>query len=313
MSNVSVRTATTGDIPALVRLAEQGQDNAANDVSCLPGFPIGSLEAEFQPLVESGAGVVAERDGEIKGYILVRGPFDDFHGGGQGVWSPLGCTFAPTDSVFTSLLTGLGNLEALRGTRMIAITAWASDVTIANSLVQNGFGVRTADAIAPIKHLTDLPVTSGLSFEFASHPPLAYYQALADHLAASPVHMGRVTFSQEQLAERGHRMQSRTMIAVLDGNPVAHIEWCPEGENLLTHAETMANICGAWVEPQMRGTGIMRSLVGELARMLAGDGISLLGVDYETINPEARRTWQRWFVPYSWGWVRHIDSPWGGP
>lgn len=311
MSNVSVRVVTAADVPAITRLAVGSRDKAAEEFPQLPLFPAQSLEALLQPLADSGAGIVAERDGEIVGNILVRGPFDNFHGGGQGVWAPLGCAHAPTDSILTSLLTALGNLDSLGGTRMVAISAWASDVAMANSLVQSGFGVRTADAIAPISELTNLQVSTGVAFEFADHPPLAFYQSLADHLAASPTHMQRFTFTQEQVAERSRRKKSRTMVALLNGKPVAHIEWGPEGENLLTLAQGMANICGAWVEPELRGAGVMRSLVGELARMLSREGYSLLGVDYETINPEARRSWQRWFVPYSWGWVRHIDTPWG--
>lgn len=311
MSDVAVRAVTGNDVPAMIRLAERGRDTAAEEFPQLPLFPAGSLDELLRPLALNGAGVVAERDGEIIGNILVRGPFDDFHGGGQGVWAPLGCAHAPTDTILTSLLTALGNLDSLRGTRMIAISAWTSDVGIANSLVQNGFGVRTADAISLVAELTDLPVTAGVAFEFADHPPLTYYQSLADHLAMSPTQMQRFTFTQEQLADRSRRKQSRTMLATLNCEPVAHLEWCPEGENLLTLSPEMANICGAWVEPDLRGTGVMRSLVGELARNLAKDGVSLLGVDYETTNPEARRTWQRWFMPYSWGWVRHVDRLWG--
>ena len=311
MSDVSVRAVTTDDVPAIVRLAERSRDTAAKEFPPLPVFPEGKLEGLLQPIAQSGSGVVAERDGGIIGNLLVRGPFADFHGGGQGVWAPLGCTHAPTDAILTSLLTTLGNLGSLRGTRMIAISAWASDVNIANSLVQNGFGVRTADAIARVSDLTELQVTADITFEFADHPPLASYQSLADHLAASPIHMQGFTFTQEQLIERSERKRSRTMLAMLNGKPVGHIEWCPEGENALTLSPGMANICGAWVKPALRGTGIMRSLVGELARVLASERDSLLGVDYETINPQARRTWQRWFMPYSWGWVRHVDTPWG--
>ena len=73
----------------------------------------------------------------------------------------------------------------------------------------------------------------------------------------------------------------------------------------------MRNICGAGVLPEYRNRGIMRALLIALANRYRADGITALGVDYESFNPNARGFWQRYFSPYTWSWERRFDMPWG--
>ncbi len=100
--------------------------------------------------------------------------------------------------------------------------------------------------------------------------------------------------------------------AARDGERIiGFIEATFEGENYLTVHPTMRNICGAGVLPEYRGRGVMRALLSVLAEKYRAEGITVLGVDYETQNPQARGFWESVFTPYTWSWERHFDRPWG--
>ena len=43
-------------------------------------------------------------------------------------------------------------------------------------------------------------------------------------------------------------------------------------------------------------------------RILAAEGYTHLGVDYESFNPTAAGFWQKHFIPYTSGVVRRIDE-----
>lgn len=58
-------------------------------------------------------------------------------------------------------------------------------------------------------------------------------------------------------------------------------------ENFVTELPQVQNICGAFCLPAHRGKGLYPSLLNFLINVLASEGYTLLGVDYESFNPTA--------------------------
>ena len=88
----------------------------------------------------------------------------------------------------------------------------------------------------------------------------------------------------------------------------AYIETADAAENFVTELPQVQNICGAFCLPAYRGKGLYPSLLNFLINVLASEGYTLLGVDYESFNPTAAGFWQKHFTPYTNGVVRRIDE-----
>lgn len=313
-----VEQANADLLDELVAFAEPFQQEALGRYDGLLHPGEHALRASLLKSLDEGVGVVARQKGEIIACLLGIGPFDDFRPGHRGVYAPLCSCLASgpdQDRVFTSMLAEFGNIEALAGVQIAAITTFPHNQELNASLVQNGFGVRCADAVVliddlptnmPDTHLTieEVPVEDAVSLREVKH-------VLATHLANSPVYQEMFDFSPEFIAWKSEQRQS-VHFAARDGEKVVgFIEATFEGENYLTCHPQMRNICGAVVLPEYRNRGVMLTLLGALANHYRSEGITVLGVDYETQNPEARGFWERYFTPYTWSWERHFDRNWG--
>ena len=70
----------------------------------------------------------------------------------------------------------------------------------------------------------------------------------------------------------------------------------------------MLNIQGAFLKEKYRGCGIFQELLEFVINSIAGEGQLLLGVDFESFNPEGRNFWLKYFQPYIYGMTRRIDE-----
>ena len=70
----------------------------------------------------------------------------------------------------------------------------------------------------------------------------------------------------------------------------------------------MLNICGAYCVPDLRGSGTIQSLLDFLLYTLQSEGITRLGVDFESFNPTALGFWTKHFDVYTHSVVRRIDE-----
>lgn len=89
---------------------------------------------------------------------------------------------------------------------------------------------------------------------------------------------------------------------------VAYIDVSDEGETFITEDSCMMNINGAYCIPEYRGSGAMKKLLNRVICILKEEGYSLLGVDYESFNPNALRFWRKYFSPYTRSVVRRVDE-----
>ena len=78
---------------------------------------------------------------------------------------------------------------------------------------------------------------------------------------------------------------------------------------LLSEGKTrMKIICGAYSDKAYRQGGLAQSLLAYIRDTLKNEGISHLGVDFETLNPTALNFWGKYFQPYTYSFARRIDE-----
>lgn len=139
-------------------------------------------------------------------------------------------------------------------------------------------------------------------------------EQLALHIGASPVLMPDTHGSTaEEWAEWLAEEENAAYIAELaEGNsetkPVGFIKAGPPQFDVswFVHGETSFAICGMYVDPPLRGLGVAGRLLAALAEEGAKRGKTLMTVDCETHNPEARAFWLRFFHPVSWTFERRF-------
>lgn len=131
---------------------------------------------------------------------------------------------------------------------------------------------------------------------------------LSAHLGESPCFMYSEPKAEEAWLARAETRDTQVFAAEYAGAAVAFVEVGEDGENFITEAPDMKNICGAFCLPQFRGTGLFANLLNFAVAQLRIQGVTRLGVDYESINPTASGAWGKYFTPYTYSVVRRIDE-----
>jgi GNAT superfamily N-acetyltransferase len=276
-----------------------------------------ALTAAISALVQQGQGVAAVVDGHLTGYLAFHGPIGGFFGSGTGCFAPLhGYAATGPDPVRLSslLFQRAAEMMTARGVDTFAVTNYAHDRAAATAFSLNGFGIRNADAIRDLDHADPIACrpSPGIAYteiawtDTADLLPLK--NGLVHHLHRSPTFVAASVFSAEQFAALCAKHQSRFFVARDGDAPIAYMEVIGEGENILTVAPDMRNICGAFLIEEYRGRGIYQSLLQFALGTLRSEGIRRVGVDFETMNPTALRFWTKYFDVYTHSYARRIDA-----
>lgn len=280
---------------------------------------------ELAIFVGFGLGVTAlDEDGRVLGYLCAYPPREDAFGttGIRGTFVPIHAHGVRTDvtegekeRIYSRMYQAAAEKWVAKGILSHGISLYAHDTAAQNSFFYNGFGVRCIDAIRNLEELSAKPVnlTEENKLEYLELPReewgelLDLYNSLRAHLGQSPTFMsfGPVTRSQlyteasEDIRYFAVRYRDRYIAYVKIGN---------EGETFVSNAGCMMNICGAYCVPEYRGTGIFHNLLSFLITTLRTEGYLLLGVDCESINPNAKGFWLKYFSAYTHSVVRRIDD-----
>lgn len=193
-----------------------------------------------------------------------------------------------------------------------AICHYAHDEEILKSLILNGFGIRCADAVRRLDGPLSAPADTGCTFAELScaqaERVLPLKHALCRHLRHSPIFLPCGLASMDEFMQTCRKRHSRFFVARQGQDVVGFLELCGDGETFVTEAPDMRSICGAFVLPVFRGTGVARALLSFLIETLRAEGVHYLGVDCETINPNALHFWGKYFDNYTYSLIRRIDE-----
>jgi GNAT superfamily N-acetyltransferase len=260
--------------------------------------------------MENGLGVALFENGEMSGYLCCHNPFA--FGPGKMTFSPIQAHGAIKNNpckVYSHLYHSAAKLWVEQGISTHSIALYAHDKEGLDSFFWNGFGMYCIDAIRPVEPIDCSPV---MDCEFIELPleeirkiiPLKF--GLISHLSESPAFLKFPPFSEDQLIEKSRMRKARFFCAVKNSQIIAFVEITSSGENLVTYTEKMMNICGGFLVPEFRGSGIYANLLQYLIQQLKKEGYTRLGVDFESINPTAKGFWLKYFTPYTKSVVRSV-------
>lgn len=289
--------------------------NYQEERSYVPELPDSPEIPDLNWFAENGMGVAAMEGDRLVGYLCCVGPFENaFNSGIPGIYVPLhahGTIAEGRERIYRRLYQAAAEKWVERGTLSHAITLYTHDMQALQTFFGYGFGLRCIDAI---RSLAAVPGTSPEGFTFRVLPRSQVGKVrqlrrmLSAHLMQSPCFMPDSPENVERWIDMAEQRDSRVFVAEKDDEAVAFIEVKEEGENFITYSPVMRNICGAFCLPRYRGTGLFAALLNHMISELDRGEVSLLGVDYESLNPTASGAWRKYFLPYTYSVVRRIDG-----
>jgi GNAT superfamily N-acetyltransferase len=314
--SIEFTTLTEEHIVEAVVLAQADLEREARHVPVLAKAGAAPLLADqVADMVRNGiGGVAAIKDGRLVGYLVFHKPFDRFFGNTPGAWSPLHAHALSGDDrerLWSLLLQHAAERLVAQGVVGLSITAWAHDEGT-RGLLLNSFGIRLADAIRDLTAPMAVGAHDGVRFgevqdnDMAAVSPLE--NALIRHLRSSPIYLPARETTEEDFLARQQEQGARFFGAWAAGDLIGYVKVTGDGETFVSESPVMQNISGAYLEPSYRGRGIYDSLVAFASGTLHEEGATLLGVDCETMNPNAYRFWGKYFENYTYTWVRRIDE-----
>lgn len=291
-------------------LAKTAYENAC---AAFPALPQDVPLPDFSPLL-NGMGTAAVEGGRLIGFLGAWEPFPRAFGTAfPGVLSPVfahGLAPDAPEKTMQLMYQKAAEKWAAAGAAYHIVCLYEHEKTAIRTLFRYGFGLRCADAVRKAMPLHAAPVPGFHCTELSPADENALTplrEGLWRHLQQSPCFLCGSEKEMQKWLQNRKSFPSRRFAALWQEKPVAYIEVTQNGENFITAHSAMLNICGAYCEPAFRGTGVSRMLLDFLLHTLQGEGVSHLGVDYETMNPTAAGFWEKHFTPYTQSLVRRLD------
>ncbi len=236
-----------------------------------------------------------------------------FFGNVKGVFSPLGgSAFSGQDKgkLASRLFQEVAKDLVKDNIFSIALSRYTPDEEIGDSFVMNGFGIRCTDAIMKLDKRSIISKQNDLIFRVAqvedANEVSMLNNELVRHLCKSPA------FFPTNIQNYTNHISAtdlKQIFIVKDKQKViGYMKIANEAETFITGHEDMVNICGMYILPEYRGAGITQQLLGYVCRIMEGSGKKYLGVDYETLNPNALSFWGKYFKKYTYSYIRRIDE-----
>ncbi len=259
-------------------------------------------------------GVVAIEGEAMVGYMAFYSPIDGFFGNCKGAWSPLGgsaFSYGKRQMIASRVLSAATEqLVKEEGITSFAMTQYANDTEVSTAFALNGFGIRCSDAIMRLPRTTEGKIRNknltlkelkkeekNLILELRKH--------LTRHLLQAPTYYPTDIreymdwFSEDSI---------RVFVACDDDEIIGFMSIEDESESFISQADGVVNICGAFVNEEYRGKEVAVDLLHYVCDICEKEGAKYLGVDYETLNPNALRFWSKYFKSYSFSYHRRIDE-----
>jgi ribosomal protein S18 acetylase RimI-like enzyme len=268
----------------------------------------------LKQLSENGLGVAAFEGEKMVGFLCSVEPFENAFRSTdvRGVFSPMGANGAVMENhgkIYAALYQAAAKKWVKAGALSHSICLYDHDEEAKQQLFRYGFGMRCMDAIRPMEPI-DCASCDGYEFfelpkeDFAYVYPL--HLALHEHYCSSPFFMNREPATQEEFLTFSEK--ERYFVAKKDGELCAYMEVSDEGETFIASGGAYRHITGAYCLPEHRGRGAYQNLLNFVINTLKAEGYTILGVDFESINPAGSGFWLKYFNAYTNSVVRRIDE-----
>jgi len=297
---------------AAEKLALMNYNEERRAVALLP--PIDAVP-DLTMFAENGLGVAAFENGEMLGFLGCLEPWENaFGSAARGTFSPIhahGAIKEGRGMIYKRLYQAAAEKWVKKGITYHAIGLYAHDGEAIGALFSYGFGLRCIDAIRAMEGLGS-GRSENIAIRELSRDAVAdvrdMRQMLMTHLGNSPCFMDSSQVAFDAWIARAEKRNSRIFTAECEGQPIAFVEVQADGENFITEASDMLNICGAFCLPAFRGSGVAQAVLDHAIAVLQNEGYTKLGVDFESFNPTASGFWLKYFTAYTKSVVRRIDE-----
>ncbi len=300
-------------IPQAAALALSCYEEERRRVKTLPKVP---TLLDLKPFAENGLGAAAMEGDTLTGFLCAVSPFAHAFRSTDavGVFSPMGASGTKPESreeIYAALYCHAAGKWVKAGAVSHGVCLYAHDAAAQRQFYRYGFGLRCMDAVrktaqAPAAPLPGCTVRELPPEECASAYPLEL--ALHRHYLESPFFMNRAPETPEEFQKAFSSGADRCFAARYDGKLCAFLRLSPAGETCVAQGPGYRHITGAFCLPEYRRKGIFTALLEFVSAALSREGVPLLGVDFESINPPAFAFWNRHFSSYTCGVVRRIDE-----
>jgi ribosomal protein S18 acetylase RimI-like enzyme len=300
-------------IEMAVKIAKQNYDDERKRVPVLP--PVDKT-LDLLPFAENGYGVAAIDGDVLLGFLCCYEPFDNAFSikGLRGVFSPMGAngTLKKNNAaIYARLYEVAGKKWAQSGATSHAINLYVHDTEAQAQFFRYAFGIRTVDAIRGVDEI-NMPANEGYSFHEIELEDALNVLTLRNMLnrsyLESPFFMYRKEVSETDFISYFKNSKPSCFTVQYRGQNVAFITAEHDGETFIRDVPGYYHITGMYCLPEHRGKGIGQMLLNQLVLNLKTKGYSLLGTDFESINPSGAGFWQKYFCEYAYGVVRRIDG-----
>lgn len=282
-------------------------------VEILPMFDNG---VDLLAFADNSFSVVAIEQDKVIGVLCSYPPFNNAFGSTnvRGVFSPMGANAAIKENrakIYAAMYQVLADKWVKAGALSHAICICAHDDKIQHEFFRLGFGLRCIDAIRVMNKIETLSM-DGYEFkelsinECSKIYPL--YTKMYQHHQKSPLFLNRSIDVEDDFIAFEKENHARYFVAYSQDEICAYFKIAKVGETFVSQFKEYIHICGAYCLPQYRGKGIVQNLLNHVIEVLKSDGYTMLGVDFESINPTAYNFWSKYFIPYAYSLVRRIDE-----
>lgn len=265
---------------------------------------------------ENELGVAAFDGKKMVGFLGCVSPFDNTFRSTdvKGVFSPMGANAAIPENrpqIYAAMYQAAGAKWVKAGAVSHALCLYAHDEKLQRQFYCYGFGLRCMDAIRPMELITCAPRPD---YEYTELPISKYHLiypldfALNRHYCESPFFMNRTPATEEEFLAASVQERARYFVAKQSGKICAYLRITASGETFIATGDSYRHITGAYCLPEHRGKDVYQNLLNFVISTLGAEGYSMLGVDFESINPTARGFWLKYFAAYTHGVVRRIDE-----
>jgi GNAT superfamily N-acetyltransferase len=269
----------------------------------------------LQRLVERGAGLAVEDDGELVAFQAAMTL--DGHGG-RWAYTPDIAHAAVgrhaqrlRETLYAQLAPGW--LRAACPEH--AITIPAHDTATQATMARLGFGEYVIDLVGPLDPLVVGPLPEGVTIRravVADAVAVAELEgALVRHLQASPIFL-RAGAAPSPEVERKLLADedTATIIAERDGQAVSYVRIgpCAQDVAMLVRDLSTASVTRAFTREELRGTGLATHVLDAAITWAREAGYARWAVDHESANREAGRFWSRHAIPAAVSMSRRLPS-----
>jgi GNAT superfamily N-acetyltransferase len=275
-----------------------------------PSFVSGLLRG----ILGSGLGAVAIEDGEITGFLgaLLLPSILGRPSAYSPEWANAIRGSADGQQVTEALYAFLAPSWRARGCHSHWISLLADEGSGLGWWNWLGFGMVSVDAVRELGPRPDRLAVAGVR---SARPEdlaavLRLDQGLYRHILGSPIFIhddARPTAEDYRAWLSGDEVS--VWIAERDEQAAAYLTIGPASEEACTiiHDEGTASILAAYTDKDQRGEGMATALLDRALSWARSRGYVRCAVDFEPMNPLARRFWTRTFTPVVFTVVRHVD------